>query len=112
MEFRRLQPRRKNYNHSDLMKKLCTAIMLMIACNVFAQNKTLPPSWIGNWKGRLAWARADTTTKVKMELRIQPGDSAGVYSWHLIYGEGNKDSRPYVLRPSKGKNHWVMDELN
>jgi len=112
MEFLRRPLKRKNCNPSKAMKQLVIVIFLFVCSNVFAQNRTLPASWIGNWKGQLTWVRADTTTKIKMELRIQPSDSAGVYTWHLIYGEGNKDSRPYILKPSKGRNHWVMDELN
>jgi len=48
-----------------------------------------------------------------MELRIQPGDSTGNYTWHLIYGTAKEDSRPYLLKV-KGiiKGHWVIDELN
>ena len=48
-----------------------------------------------------------------MQLRIQPADSAGHYTWHLIYGEENKDSRPYILKPlDTVKGHWLLDELN
>ncbi|HEY0678600.1 MAG TPA: hypothetical protein VGD17_09950 [Chitinophagaceae bacterium] len=48
-----------------------------------------------------------------MQLRIQPTDSAGHYTWHLIYGEGKEDSRPYILKPvDPAKGHWILDELN
>jgi hypothetical protein len=48
-----------------------------------------------------------------MELRIQKGDSAGNYTWHIIYGSAAEDSRPYLLKAKDAaKGHWVIDELN
>lgn len=47
-----------------------------------------------------------------MQLNIQPADSAGQYTWHIIYGD-NKDNRPYILKPADtAKGHWVIDEQN
>ncbi len=90
------------------------------------QSTNFPDNWLGNWKGELQWFKTGSKEpqKVNMELRIQydlrqasgdqgRGDSAGNYSWHLIYGPAAEDSRPYLLKakdPAKG--HWVIDELN
>ncbi|HYE54933.1 MAG TPA: hypothetical protein VD996_08825 [Chitinophagaceae bacterium] len=94
------------------MKQLILAALLFCCSVSFAQTNSFPATWTGNWKGKLTWTRTDTSTVTPMELRIQPGDSAGVYTWHIIYGQGNKDSRPYLLKPGKSKSHWVLDELN
>jgi hypothetical protein len=51
--------------------------------------------------------------KVKMQLIIQPADTAGQYTWHIIYGEKSEDNRPYLLKPvDTGRGHWVIDERN
>ena len=80
-----------------------------------AQSGDFPDSWLGNWKGELQWFRTGTKEpqKVNMELRIHRGDSAGNYSWHLIYGSAAEDSRPYLLKAKDpAKSHWVIDERN
>lgn len=79
------------------------------------QSAEFPKNWIGNWKGELQWFKTGTAEprKVNMELRIQPGDSAGNYTWQIIYGSVSEDNRPYLLKakdPASG--HWVIDELN
>jgi hypothetical protein len=75
-----------------------------------------PKSFIGNWKGTLNWYKLGNKEPqtVAMELRIQPAkDSAGQYTWNLIYGSPSKDNRPYILKPiDTAKGHWVIDELN
>jgi hypothetical protein len=95
------------------------SIFLLLCCVSIAKAQpaaqSFPESWIGNWKGNLEWyaGSADTPRMVPMQLRIQKADSAGHYTWHLIYGQENKDSRPYILKPvSNSKNRWVIDELN
>ncbi|MBK6633263.1 MAG: hypothetical protein IPG38_02120 [Chitinophagaceae bacterium] len=46
-----------------------------------------------------------------MRLNIQPADTTGQYNWQIIYGDDNKDQRPYLLRPvDKTKGYWVIDE--
>jgi hypothetical protein len=46
-----------------------------------------------------------------MQLRIQPTDSANQYSWQIIYGDDNKDNRPYILKSvDTAKGHWIIDE--
>lgn len=51
--------------------------------------------------------------KVKMQLIVRPADTAGHYTWQLIYGDKAEDSRPYLLKPvDTAKGHWVVDERN
>ena len=31
--------------------------------------------------------------------------------WQIIYGDDNKDNRPYILKPiDTAKGHWIIDE--
>ena len=51
--------------------------------------------------------------KVKMQLIIQPTDTANVYTWQIIYGDKGEDNRPYILKPvDTAKGHWQIDERN
>ncbi len=81
-----------------------------------AQNKnSFPQDFIGKWKGTLEWHRAGNAPQtVNMELYILPStDTAGQYTWHLIYGSVSADSRPYILKAvDTAKGHWVIDEVN
>ena len=79
------------------------------------QNKNpFPKSFIGNWKGRLQWMVAGKPTQtLTMHLRIQPADAANQFTWQIIYGDDNKDNRPYILKPlDTAKGHWIIDENN
>lgn len=89
-------------------------LLMIISLLTFSQS-IFPESWTGNWKGELLWFKTGIKDpqKVNMELRIQRGNSAGNYTWHIIYGSPSEDSRPYVLKPKDAaKGHWVIDELN
>lgn len=68
--------------------------------------------FLGNWKGKLQWMVAGKPTQeFTMRLRIQPSDTVGQYTWQIIYGDDNKDNRPYLLKPvDTAKGHWVVDE--
>ncbi|MEJ8841105.1 hypothetical protein WG954_01845 [Lacibacter sp. H375] len=102
------------------MRKLLIAHALMLICLVSsAQKLSFPQSFVGNWKGTLAWNRAEKAPQqFTMRLNIQAVDS-GRYTWQIIYGDdnpstGNKvDDRPYVLLPvDTSKGHWQIDERN
>jgi hypothetical protein len=95
--------------------------VLLLTCSIFfsftaiAQQNQFPKSWEGNWKGELQWYKTGQAApqKVNMELRIQPGDSSHKYNWQIIYGNDNKDNRPYTLIAKDTANgHWVIDENN
>lgn len=94
------------------MKKL-----LLLAALFFifftAQAQTFPASFMGHWKGTLLWyqGNAKQPKKVPTQLIIQPADTAGQYTWQIIYGA--QDNRPYLLKPvDTAKGHWVIDERN
>ena len=93
-----------------------TALMLAVCIATQAQVKNnFPQDFVGKWKGTLEWFRAGNATpqNVNMELYVLPADSPGNYTWHLIYGSANADSRPYLLKSvDSAKVHWVIDELN
>jgi hypothetical protein len=92
---------------------LLIAFAVSASCN--AQPDAFPKSWVGNWKGELHWYKTGTAApqKVAMILRIHPADSAGTYTWQLIYGAGGEDNRPYKLIPKDTAGiHWVVDEQN
>lgn len=96
------------------MKNFFLLQALWLSLNGTAQQN-FPSDWLGNWKGELQWYKTGEREprKVAMELRINRGDSINTWSWHIIYGTENPDSRPYklVLRDS-AKMHWVIDENN
>lgn len=76
------------------------------------RDDTFPASFIGNWKGQLQWmVNGKPTQTFTMQLRIQPTDSVNKYTWQIIYGDDNKDNRPYILKPlDTSKGHWIIDE--
>ncbi len=98
------------------MKKYFILIALvLIASPIFSQVKkaaSFPQSFVGNWKGKLQWmALGKPSQTFTMQLYIKPADTLGQYAWQIIYGENNKDNRPYILKPiDTAKGHWVVDE--
>jgi hypothetical protein len=98
-------------------------LFLVICCFITSANAQgnnerigFPSSFIGNWKGKLEWTQTGSKEprRETMQLLIQASkDSAGQYSWNLIYGAGGADDRPYILKPIDTANgHWVIDEVN
>lgn len=95
------------------MRALFLVVFLLAGFSCFAQQ--FPKDFIGHWEGELHWFQPQKPEpqKIKMQLRIQPADTAGQYSWQLIYGEEGKDNRPYILKPvDTAKGHWKVDENN
>jgi hypothetical protein len=69
----------------------------------------------GHWEGELTLSKAGSreVQKVKMQIIIHSADTAGQYTWQIIYGDKNEDDRPYLLKPvDTAKGHWVIDERN
>lgn len=96
--------------------------LLLLCVSLYAQQPaskkqettvSFPQSFIGNWKGTLTWSVAGKTPQTfTMRLNVQPADS-GRYTWQIIYGDDQKDNRPYLLIPvDTAKGHWVVDERN
>jgi hypothetical protein len=97
------------------MKIFILLLTFGLSVTAKCQSTSFPQSWTGNWKGELQWYKTGKTEsqKVNMELRIQPGDSTGNYTWQIIYGSATEDNRPYLLKAKDAVNgHWVIDELN
>lgn len=95
------------------LRSTLLAAFLLVAGALAAQQ--FPQSFTGHWKGELQWYRQGTPEpkKVLMQLIIQPTDTAGQYTWQLVYGEGSTDNRPYVLKAVDSTlGHWVVDERN
>ena len=96
---------------------LLAATLLVTHSVILAQEQpSFPQDFIGKWKGTLEWFRSGNPQPqtINMELYILPStDSAGQYTWHLVYGTASQDSRPYLLKPiDTAKGHWLIDELN
>lgn len=94
-------------------------IILLLTCffslTSDGQTSSFPQTWEGNWKGELLWYKTGKPEpqKVNMELRIHPADSAGTWTWQIIYGSESEDNRPYKLIPKDTAGiHWVIDEHN
>lgn len=95
-----------------LVYLLCSSILL--ATTGIAQSQPFPASFTGNWKGTMQWMVSGKPAKIfSMQLRIHNADSAGCYTWQIIYGDDEKDNRPYLLKPiDTAKGHWLIDERN
>ena len=88
--------------------------MLLLAVTALPAQE-FPKDFIGHWQGELLWYQTGKKQpqRVMMQLVIKPADTAGQYTWQLIYGEKNADNRPYILKPvDTAKGHWVIDEKN
>jgi hypothetical protein len=96
------------------MKKVSYFLLsLLISCVAHAQQ--FPTDFIGSWKGEIDWYQQGKKEpkKVSMQLRIQATDTAGQYTWQIIYGDKETDNRPYVLKSvDTAKGHWAVDERN
>lgn len=96
------------------MRIVIIFIFILCASFSFGQNTepNFPKDFIGNWKGKLKWEVAGKPAQeFTMRLRIGPTDSADQYTWQIIYGDDNKDNRPYLLKPVNiAKGHWTVDE--
>jgi hypothetical protein len=88
-------------------------VLLLMSLFSLAQQNAFPASFVGNWKGTLTWNRpAKASQQFTMRLNIQPADS-GRYTWQIIYGDDQKDNRPYILMPvDTVTGHWQIDEKN
>ena len=95
-----------------IMKKIVCLLFLCCTQYLLHAQTNFPKSFIGNWKGTMQWMIAGKATRpFTMRLNIQPSDTAGQYTWQIIYGDDAKDNRPYILKPiDTAKGHWIIDE--
>lgn len=95
---------------------LLSAALALAALPLSAQTpKSFPESWVGNWAGELEIYNArGLAQKLFMGLNIQPTDSAGVFTYEIIYGDGDsKQVRPYSLHTvDAATGHYRVDEGN
>lgn len=93
--------------------RLCfLPILFLASLSLHAQK--FPNNFVGHWEGELQWFQTgkNAAQTVRMQLIIQPSDTAGQFTWQMIY-EQNQDNRPYILKPiDTAKGHWVIDEKN
>lgn len=97
------------------MKKFFFSCCFFILCNVVSGQNDFPKQFFGHWEGEVRWHQPGKKDpqKFKMQLFIGATDTAGQYTWQIIYGENNKDNRPYILKPvDSAKGHWQIDERN
>lgn len=88
---------------------LCIAVVL----TGLVRAQDFPERFIGHWEGELIWFQAGKKLpqKVNMQLIIGLSDTAGQYTWQLIYGRKNEDNRPYLLKAvDTSRGHWIIDE--
>lgn len=74
-----------------------------------------PHSWTGIWKGDLEiYNQQGKQQSLPMQLHIQPLDTAGQFSWTIIYGpDPETGRRPYVLKTLDADwGHYLIDEQN
>ena len=96
------------------MRTVVFLILVLLSYTSYSQ-KGFPDPFVGHWKGEIEWYRpgVDTAKKFKMQLIIQPADSANHYTWKIVYGERGEYTRPYMLKPvDPAKGHWMVDEQN
>jgi hypothetical protein len=97
------------------MKRSVLACCFFLSFFFSFSQTSFPKSFLGHWEGTLHWYQTGKATpqKVKMQLIIQPTDSANTYTWQIIYGDKGQDNRPYLLKPvDTVKGHWQIDERN
>lgn len=97
------------------MRSLILLLCLLSFISTDAQEAGFPGGWAGQWKGELKWYKTGKAEPqvVKMELRIRSLDSAGAYTWQIIYGNPSEDNRPYLLLPKDpAGGHYLIDERN
>ena len=97
----------------DFKKSFFSFILSMLVfCTSAQPGPGFPGPFIGKWKGKLTWTVSGRPAKeFSMQLNILPSDTAGQYSWQIIYGDDGKDNRPYLLKQiDSSKGHWIIDE--
>jgi hypothetical protein len=96
------------------MKYLFLFFAILFSVNALLAQ-SFPQSFIGHWKGEISWYQPGKKAPQKFaaQLKVAPTDTAGQYTWQIIYGKEEKDNRPYILRSiDTAKGHWVIDEKN
>jgi hypothetical protein len=95
---------------------ICSLISVKPSFSIAQQIEKdgFPVGWTGKWKGEMVWYQGKIKQQtIPMQLHVSVTDSTDQYTWRLIYGENEKDNRPYTIKPfDKTKGHWLVDEHN
>lgn len=94
------------------MARFVLIFLLLIAfLQGSAQNQEPLKNWLGIWNGKLAiYTPEGKKQEIPMELHILPTDTAGRYSWKIIY---DKSPRNYTLiAKDMTRGLYVIDENN
>lgn len=80
-----------------------------------AAGAAFPAAWRGHWKGpSRVVGPTGTTMSFTMELVVEPTDTAGRWTWTVIYdGAAGRQVRPYhLVEVDAAKGAWKVDEGN
>ncbi len=95
--------------------KYAIFVLICLSGSTILPAQDFPATFLGHWEGDLEWFQTGKKTpqKVNMQLFVAPSDSINTYTWKLVYGEKNQDSRPYLIKAAdSSKVHWIIDERN
>lgn len=107
-----------------LLRKLFTFGFVFCILSVWGQDQTalptkepvpFPDGWVGVWKGELSiFNQNGFQQSIPMELHILPLDSAGQYTWTIVYGlDKETGPRSYILKTIDAeKGLFKIDEQN
>jgi hypothetical protein len=94
--------------------RLALLTIALLYCAI-GSAQSFPKDFVGSWKGTLLWYQGNKKLpqRREMQLIIRPADTAGQYTFQLVYGTKEQDNRPYLLKPlDTAAGHWVIDERN
>lgn len=101
--------------HSACNRNLPTAARTLAenVADIPRDSFAFPGDWVGEWAGMLQIdVPQGRKQRVPMELHIAPLDSAGAYTWVIVYGT-DKDERSYTLLPKDpAKGLYEINENN
>ena len=78
-------------------------------------NYDFPNDWLGNWAGNLEIYNSQGLKQtIPMSLELSTTDTAGVYTWAIIYGQDSTaQKRDYqLIEIDSSKGHYLIDEKN
>lgn len=95
------------------MNRSALLLAFILSFSLCATAQKFPEDFTGRWQGTLQWFKESSKIPqtVPMQLNVLPADTAGQFTWQLVYGNNAEDNRPYLLKPvDTAKGHWVIDE--
>lgn len=80
-----------------------------------ATPPAFPAAWRGHWKGEARLVRpTGAATRFEMELLVEPTETAGRWTWTVIYAgdQGRQERRYHLVAKDVGKGSFAIDEGN